>query len=214
MYKIDEQISQLSAPHKPVARLIMNIHDELVYEVAVEHKRSVMEMIRDQMEDAVCLTTSIPVCVFEGTQFGSLREVKFEKQSVFMAVLKKENSPYIVHRGEHVSCIMSTNPVSDGHCVVLPNNSVEDWDKIPSDVLTSAMALCKEVAGYLRVLYPSSTRILLESGSPELRHAHFHLVPVVGNAKITVPDYQESIDSIARQQIITAEAARLKNMFE
>ena len=62
MYKIDKKLSILSQENDfSVANLLMNIHDELVYEVSIKHKKQVMEIIKYQMEDAICLSTAIPV---------------------------------------------------------------------------------------------------------------------------------------------------------
>ena len=62
MRNIDMKIVEISKGYDlPVANLLLNIHDELVFEVLESHKNEFIEILKDQMEDAVCLTTQIPV---------------------------------------------------------------------------------------------------------------------------------------------------------
>ena len=64
--------------------------------------------------------------VSAGVKFGELKPVTFEVQSVFMDVLRKDNSPFVIFKDE-ISCIMSSDPVHSGHCIVLPSTPIDNW---------------------------------------------------------------------------------------
>lgn len=43
-----------------------------------------------------------------------------------MDVLRKDNSPFVIFKDE-ISCIMSSDPVHSGHCIVLPSTPIDNW---------------------------------------------------------------------------------------
>ncbi|XP_039749737.1 DNA polymerase theta isoform X2 [Pararge aegeria] len=58
-------------------RLILQMHDELVYEVIESNKMNFVHTIKNLMEDTVHLNVPLPVKVKTGCTWGSMEEVKF-----------------------------------------------------------------------------------------------------------------------------------------
>ncbi|XP_013200333.2 DNA polymerase theta [Amyelois transitella] len=63
-----------SRTYKP--RLILQMHDELIYEVPESSKEWFIQVIKNVMEDTVRLKVPLPVKVKSGATWGSLEEVK------------------------------------------------------------------------------------------------------------------------------------------
>ena len=59
------------------AYLVLNLHDELVYEVTREHLLSVARMIKLEMENVMQLSVMLPVKVKVGPSWGTLEEYQF-----------------------------------------------------------------------------------------------------------------------------------------
>ncbi|XP_061711410.1 DNA polymerase theta [Cydia pomonella] len=72
MCAIDTKIS--SQTHKP--RLILQMHDELIYEVPEASKSSFMKVLKEVMEHSVKLRVPLPVKVKSGYTWGKLEEIK------------------------------------------------------------------------------------------------------------------------------------------
>ena len=75
----------------------------------------------------ILYSTNYIFSVYEDSKLGSLKPVIFERESVFMNVLKKDHSPFVLVKQPEVSCIMSTVPLHPGHCIVLPTTPVDSW---------------------------------------------------------------------------------------
>jgi hypothetical protein len=129
MYSIDIRLSRLyhDTLQGTPARLILNVHDELVYEVAEVLVEEAAELIKEEMENAVCLSCDIPVCMSQGNRFGSLKPLHFEAKSPLLQLLNHPGSPFVILRGAKASCLISTNPLRPGHCVVASNDSLDSW---------------------------------------------------------------------------------------
>lgn len=73
MCAIDNRMKQL--PDDKRARLVLQMHDELIYEVPEESKDSFIPLLKQAMESTVQLIVPLPVKVKTGKSWGSLKEV-------------------------------------------------------------------------------------------------------------------------------------------
>eukprot|EP01124_Arcella_intermedia_P031700 TRINITY_DN7229_c0_g2_i1.p1 TRINITY_DN7229_c0_g2~~TRINITY_DN7229_c0_g2_i1.p1 ORF type:complete len:1068 (-),score=314.05 TRINITY_DN7229_c0_g2_i1:20-2920(-) len=72
MIDVEDYISK----HNSKARLVLQMHDELLYEVPLEESKQFMEKLKHLMENAVKLSVPLPVRVYAGHQWGSLELVE------------------------------------------------------------------------------------------------------------------------------------------
>lgn len=61
---------------EPKPRLILQMHDELIYEVPETKKQEFIRILREVMENSIKLNVPLPVKVKCGNTWGSLEEVK------------------------------------------------------------------------------------------------------------------------------------------
>ena len=62
---------------RPAAYLVLQLHDELLYEVTREHLGEVAELVRHEMENALKLSVRFPVKLKVGPAWGSLELTEF-----------------------------------------------------------------------------------------------------------------------------------------
>lgn len=72
MCAIDARTS--TSLHKP--RLILQMHDELIYEVPEANKHTFVKILKQVMEQSVTLKVPLPVKVKTGYTWGRLEEMK------------------------------------------------------------------------------------------------------------------------------------------
>lgn len=55
------------------------------------------------------------------------------------------------------------------------------------------MKLSKEISTILKVIYSNCKRIFIASGTHNINHAHFHLIPIVDDESSSpiIPEYEE-----------------------
>ena len=71
----DSAVAATSSVSPPVgAWFILQLHDELIYEVHASHVRAVASMVQEQMENCMKLSTIMPVKVKVGDSWGNLKE--------------------------------------------------------------------------------------------------------------------------------------------
>ncbi len=61
----------LRAPPMPSARLVLQVHDELIFEVRHEQLDRFVAILRDSMENVVSLSVPMPVKISTGRSWGS-----------------------------------------------------------------------------------------------------------------------------------------------
>ncbi|XP_035438786.2 DNA polymerase theta [Spodoptera frugiperda] len=75
MCSIDTKTDSLD----PKPRLILQMHDELIYEVHETHQQYFVGIMKQVMEETVTLRVPLPVKVKTGLTWGSLKEIKFNE---------------------------------------------------------------------------------------------------------------------------------------
>lgn len=75
MVEIDRQFSSKFELHKDKPKLVLHLHDELLYEVPVKYLTEAARIIKGSMEGAVHLTIPFPVKVKSGMSWGCLEEM-------------------------------------------------------------------------------------------------------------------------------------------
>lgn len=67
-------------------RLVLQVHDELIYEVREEHFEEVAVIVRDCMEQAVSLCIPLKVKISKGRSWGELEQLQQNSNSVHSGI--------------------------------------------------------------------------------------------------------------------------------
>jgi len=74
------QMNPKGIPNSPevVCFPILNLHDELIFEVKNSHVPQITSLIKEVMESSLTLSVRLPVVIKSGTSWGKLRPVDFK----------------------------------------------------------------------------------------------------------------------------------------
>ena len=99
---------------------------------------------------------------------------------VFCKIIKNGESLKI-YEDEKTICLLDINPISKGHCLVIPKEHFRDIFDIDDDNLKNIVSVSKKISTTLKQkLGATGVNILHASGDSAQQsvfHFHFHLVP-------------------------------------
>ena len=72
MVEIDLEIKK----NKFSSKMILQIHDELLFEVSKKEKEALVKIVKEKMENVVKLLVPLVVHLKEGKNWGEMREIK------------------------------------------------------------------------------------------------------------------------------------------
>lgn len=116
----------------------------------------------------------------------------------FCQVVANKIQAYKVYEDGNIVCLLDLNPISRGHCLVVPKKHFEDIFDIDMDYLKQVIAVTKKVSKLLKEkLNAGGVNILHASGKSAQQsvfHFHIHVVPRYKNDKLNTwpkSDYKE-----------------------
>jgi len=100
---------------------------------------------------------------------------------IFCQIIEGKIPAFKVLEDEHTLAFMDINPVSEGHCLVIPKAHTPNLLEAPPQALANTLASAQKVA---KAMYQSlgidSLNLVQNNGPWALQtvgHLHFHLIP-------------------------------------
>lgn len=99
---------------------------------------------------------------------------------VFCKIIKNKESLKI-YEDEKTICLLDINPISKGHCLVIPKEHFRDIFDIDDECLKNIISVSKKVSTALKQKLGSTGVNILhasgESAQQSVFHFHLHLIP-------------------------------------
>ena len=96
----------------------------------------------------------------------------------------------MVYNDGSAYAFMDINPISRGHCLVIPKHHAETIYVTPVNALGAAIALVSRVAAAVnRVVRPEGINVLQANGpgaKQSVFHTHFHIIPRRADDELTM----------------------------
>ncbi len=97
----------------------------------------------------------------------------------FCKIIRREEPAHIIFENEHILVFLDKKPLFTGHCLLIPKNHIENFDKLPLDLLRSlfefSQILSKAVENSMKA---NGTFIAINNKvSQSVPHVHIHIVP-------------------------------------
>jgi len=103
------------------------------------------------------------------------------KKCIFCRIIRKEVDAEFIYEDNDVVCFLDKNPVSKGHCLIMPKKHCKDIFEIDSKILEKTAKASKEVALKLKTDFGAKgINILHASGKvaqQSVFHFHIHIIP-------------------------------------
>lgn len=107
--------------------------------------------------------------------------IKMEK-CLFCKIINKEIQSKIIYENEYVLCFLDINPISNGHCLVVPKKHFKNLCETDEIYLQHISLALKIIANklYNSKLKPWGMNYLSNENAiagQEILHFHFHIIP-------------------------------------
>lgn len=100
---------------------------------------------------------------------------------IFCGIIKGKINTYKIYEDNETLCILDNNPISKGHCLIIPKAHCSDIYDIDKELLKKLMVTAKNLATMLKnKIGVKGVNIFHASGrtaQQSIFHFHFHLVP-------------------------------------
>lgn len=102
------------------------------------------------------------------------------KNCIFCKIINKELPTRTIYEDEDIQVIMNTNPITDGHLLILPKKHYENIFDIKEEIIAHSIKVLREK------LYPLIKEKLNCEGlticennflGQEIKHFHIHVIP-------------------------------------
>ena len=100
---------------------------------------------------------------------------------VFCKIGQKETDAATVYENDQTIALLDTNPIAEGHTLVVPKKHYSDIFNVDPSVLQHSAILAKKIAGQLRNrLGAEGVNVVNASGQAaeqSVMHFHIHIIP-------------------------------------
>ena len=97
--------------------------------------------------------------------------------SIFTKILSGELPGHFLWKDAHCFCILTIQPIREGHLLVIPNQEVNHWDDVPPAVAAHLMHVAQHMAKAIKATV-ACKRVGVTVIGLEVPHTHIHLIPI------------------------------------
>tara|TARA_B100000902_G_C27322035_1_gene925381 strand:- start:8227 stop:8664 length:438 start_codon:yes stop_codon:yes gene_type:complete len=123
--------------------------------------------------------------------------------SVFTEIINGNLPAHAIWRDDECVSFLSINPISNGHCLVVPIDEIDHWVDLPSEKVGHLLEVASIIGqSQMRAFNPN--RIGQMIAGFEVPHTHLHVLPI---NDMTDLDFRNATSSVDQSQL--AEHAKL-----
>ncbi len=125
------------------------------------------------------------------------------EDSIFTKIIRGDIPGEFVYRDDRCVVLMTIDPITPGHCMVIPREQIDSvWD-MPDDLYHHLMTVAKMIAKAMERAYdyPRIGQAIEGFGVP---HAHIHVLGLTSGFDTLIPEH------VARRRMVTPEEQKLE----
>ena len=105
---------------------------------------------------------------------------------LFCKIIKGEIPSYTVYENDKIKAFLDINPVTNGHCVMIPKKHIVDVEEIDSEISIEIDEASKKIIEIYKskLNIDGATRIQNNGYGQEIKHYHMHIIPRYENDNI------------------------------
>ncbi len=84
-----------------------------------------------------------------------------------------------VYEDNSVMAFMDSEPINEGHILVIPREHYLDIDEVPDEILAHLMIVSKKIVSALKEIYEPNGYSIMQNGGEfnDIGHFHLHIFP-------------------------------------
>jgi len=100
-------------------------------------------------------------------------------ECIFCKIANNEITPNIVYEGRKVMAFLDSDPINEGHILIIPKRHYLDVDEIPIELLSDMMELSQKIVEVIKKLYAPDGYSIMQNGGEfnDIGHYHLHIFP-------------------------------------
>ncbi len=108
------------------------------------------------------------------------------KDCLFCKIVKGEIPSYTIYEDDLVKVFLDVNPVSNGHCLIIPKKHYENFIDVEDEFLNHAHEVAKKVYEILKDKLNIDGLTVVQNNfyGQAIKHFHIHLIPRYEDDKI------------------------------
>lgn len=114
---------------------------------------------------------------------------------IFCKIMKGEIPSYTIYEDEIVKVFLDIEPITDGHCLVVPKKHTENIETIDDETLKHMQKISREMYNLFKEKLGCTgmTRLQNNGYGQDVKHYHLHLIPRYGNDGIII-DHKNKLE--------------------
>ena len=133
-----------------------------------------------------------------------------EKDCIFCKIANGEIPSYKIYEDDNFLSFMDVNPMSFGHCLIIPKDHYENIYEMPEDLLSKLFPIVKKIAVRLKEVTGCDGMNIFQNnglaGNQTVFHYHVHIRPRYNNDNL--------IPSIPTHELTEEERNKILKGFE
>ncbi len=127
------------------------------------------------------------------------------KDCLFCKIVKGEIPSYTVYEDDLVKAFLDVNPVSNGHCLIIPKKHYENFYDVDDEILTHSRKVANKIYEMFKekINIDGITVVQNNFYGQAIKHFHIHLIPRYENDKIDWKrqKYKRHVENIYKELI-------------
>lgn len=133
---------------------------------------------------------------------------------IFCKIIKGEISSLNIFENEDVLAFLDVNPVTKGHCLVVPKKHFENIFDIDEEILKKVIIAAKHISEKIKnALHADGIRLLQSNGKvagQDIMHFHLHVIPRYKNDGLSISRHATTNPPPANMEELKKIAEKLK----
>ena len=118
------------------------------------------------------------------------------KDCLFCKIIKGDIPSKTIYEDDLVKVFLDINPVSNGHCLIIPKKHYENFMDIEDEILTHSREVAKKVYEILKDKLNIDGLTVVQNNmyGQEVKHFHIHLIPRYEDDDIKMVKQENKLD--------------------
>jgi len=121
--------------------------------------------------------------------------------SIFTKIIDREFGAYIIDEDEDFISFLDINPLTKGHCLVVPKKEVDYFFDLDDDLLKKSILFSKKISCVLKRTF-NCKRVGMTVIGMEVPHAHIHLIPINSESEMNFSNKKLIINEVDFKEIL------------